>query len=320
MRGVVIVAIAALSVCPNARAQTSTPATIKPDTSARVVKLLEGSGYRYEKLSNTQWLMNFEGDHLEDIRVYVMVTDAEMTLLGVIGAADELDEIAGAARRLLRLNNRRDGLVIYLDGDDDYVVVSRHQLRQLNAGSFKAAVQSIAGAADESFGDLRSATAAAAPTTALDPNEYRVPETANHSVEFLNGRATITMDSARWKPAKSDEPGRLNFHHSSGDIQAMVIAERVAIPIDKLKAIAFNNAKEVSKDVKIAEEARRKVNGVEVALMRLEGSVEGVPFTYLGYYYGGDQGAIQVITYTGRNLFQEHRREMEEFLNGFRLK
>src|SRR5574341_179944 len=228
MRAVVIlVAIVALGVCPDAGAQPAKPATIKPDTSARVVRLLEGSGYRYEKLSNTQWLMSFEGEHLEDIDVYLLVTDVELTLLAVIGAADEIDQTAGAAQQLLRSNNRRDGLVIYLDSDDDYVVASRHQLRQLNAESFKAALQAIAGAADDSFGDIRSATTAApAPASALDPHPYRVPESANQSVEFLNGRATISMDSARWKPAKSDEPGRLNFQHSSGDIQAMVIAER----------------------------------------------------------------------------------------------
>ena len=321
MKAIFLAAIVALGVCAAAHAQTSKPATIKPDTSTRVVKLLEGSGYRYEKLSNTQWLINFEGDHLEEINVYLLVTDVELTLLAVIGAADEIDQTAGAAQQLLRANNRRDGLVIYLDSDDDYVVVSRHQLRQLNAESFKAALQVIAGAADDSFADIRPATTAApAAAVALDPTAYRVPESANQSVEFLNGRATISMDSARWKPAKSDEPGRLNFQHSSGDVQAMVIAERIAIPIDKLKVIALNNAREVSKDVKVVEEGRRNVNGVEVAMMRLEGTVEGVPFTYLGYYYGGDQGAIQVITYTGRNLFDEHRREMEAFLNGFRLK
>jgi hypothetical protein len=322
MRAIVMLAaIVCLGVCPDAHAQVSKPATIKPDTSTRVVKLLEGSGYRYEKLSNTQWLMNFEGEHLDDINVYLLVTDLELTLLAVIGAAGEIDQTAGAAQQLLRANNRRDGLVIYLDSDEDYVVVSRHQLRQLNAESFKAALQSIAGAADDSYRDIRSATTAApAATSALDPNPYRVPDSANQAVKFLNGRATISIDSARWKPAKSDEPGRLNFQHASGDVQAMVIAERIAIPIDKLKVIALNNAREVSKDVKVVEEGRRNVNGVEVALMRLEGTVEGVPFTYLGYYYGGDQGAIQVITYTGRNLFDEHRREMEAFLNGFRLK
>lgn len=317
-----LAAIVALGVAADAAAQTSKPPTIKPDTSARVIKLLEGSGYRYEKLSNTQWVMNFEGDHLEEIDVYVIVTDVELTLLGVIGASGELDQIAGAAQQLLRLNNRGDGLVIYLDSDQDYVIVSRHQLRQLKADTFKTAVQAIAAAADDSFDRIRSAAAAGpAPVSAtVDPRPYSVPASAGHSVELLNGRATVTMDAARWRPAKSDEPGRLNFHHVSGDIQAMIIAERIAIPIEKLKNIALSNAREVSRDIKVIEEGRRTVNGVEVALLRLEGTVEGVAFTYLGYYYGGDQGSIQVITYTGRNLFDEHRAAMEEFLNGFRVK
>lgn len=317
---VVFVAVAVVVIGATASAQTTKPATIKLETSGRVLRLLEGSGYRYEKLSNTTWLLSFKGEHLESIPVYVIVTDDELTLLGVIGASSNIDKTAGAARELLKSNNRRDGLVVYLDSDDDYVVHSRHQLKQLNTASFKASVQSVAVAADDGFGTIRSLPATAGTTTPRDSHAYRIPASANHSVEFLNGRATITMDSARWKQTKSDEQGRLNFQHSSGDVAAMVIAERIAIPMDKLKAIAVSNAKEVSKDVQVVEEGRRNVNGVEVLLMRLEGTVDGVPFAYLGYYYGGDQGSIQVITYTGRNLLDEYRSVMEEFLNGFRLK
>jgi hypothetical protein len=100
----------------------------------------------------------------------------------------------------------------------------------------------------------------------------------------------------------------------------MIIAERLAIPMDKLKALALVNAKQASPDMKVVEESRRNVNGVEVLTMRFEGTVNGVRFAYLGLYYGGEQGAVQVLTYTGRNLFEEYRSVMEEFLNGFKLK
>ena len=39
----------------------------------------------------------------------------------------------------------------------------------------------------------------------------------------------------------------------------------------------------------------------------------------VGYYYGGPSGTVQVITYTGRRLFEDYRKEFEEFLNGFRV-
>jgi len=37
---------------------------------------------------------------------------------------------------------------------------------------------------------------------------------------------------------------------------------------------------------------------------------------YYGYYYGGNEGTIQVITYTGKNLFNKYQQELTNFLNG----
>jgi hypothetical protein len=128
------------------------------------------------------------------------------------------------------------------------------------------------------------------------------------------------MDGVAWSETKADEPGNLNFRHSSGDLYAMVISERITVPTDTLKGVAIANAKKVSPDIKIVEEERRSVNGVDVLMLRLEGTANGVPFVYLGYYYGGAAGTVQVVTYTGQNLFSEYRRKMEDFLNGFRLK
>jgi hypothetical protein len=36
-----------------------------------------------------------------------------------------------------------------------------------------------------------------------------------------------------------------------------------------------------------------------------------------GYYYGGKEGAIQVICFTGQNLFGKYERDLTELLDGF---
>lgn len=55
-------------------------------------------------------------------------------------------------------------------------------------------------------------------------------------------------------------------------------------------------------------------------MLRLEGKTNGIAFTYLGYYYSSPSGTVQVITYTGQNLFQEYRHDFEDFLNGFHVR
>jgi hypothetical protein len=317
----ILATVAVLAACTVANAQAPTPSTISQETSGRVLRLLEGTGYRYEKLSATTWVLNFKGDHLQSIRLYVIATDSEVTLLGVIGSSAEIDRMPGAARQLLKFNDRIDGLTFLIDAEDDYCVMLRHQLKQLNTASFKASVEIVANAADDGFGEISSLSTTTAPAPGVDTSgTSRAPASASHSVEVLNGAASVAMDPNKWKEVRADGAGHRNFHHASGEVFAAIIAERLAIPMDKLKALALVNAKQASPDMKVVEESRRTVNGVEVLTMRFEGTVNGVRFAYLGLYYGGEQGVVQVLTYTGRNLFDEYRSVMEEFLNGFKLK
>jgi len=62
-----------------------------------------------------------------------------------------------------------------------------------------------------------------------------------------------------------------------------------------------------------------QVNGAEVLMLRLEGTIQGIAFTYFGYYFGGPAGSVQVVTYTGQNLFKEFRPDFEDLLNGLKV-
>lgn len=99
----------------------------------------------------------------------------------------------------------------------------------------------------------------------------------------------------------------------------MTVAERVTYPIQMLRNIALKNAKEVAEQVSIVKEETRKVNGVDVLMLQIEGVIEGLSFIYYGYYYVGKEGSVQVIAYTAKQLFGEYFADFEEALNGFVL-
>jgi hypothetical protein len=61
----------------------------------------------------------------------------------------------------------------------------------------------------------------------------------------------------------------------------------------------------------------RRVNGADVLCVKLEATMSGIPFIYYAYYYASPAGSVQVITYTGRNLFPEYEKDFLDFLNGF---
>jgi hypothetical protein len=91
------------------------------------------------------------------------------------------------------------------------------------------------------------------------------------------------------------------------------------IPLDTLKKIAIENAKQAAPDVQVLSEETRTVNNRPLLCMKFDGTVKGIPFRYYGYYYEGKQGTIQLLTFTGRNLFAKYEQVLSDFLNGLEI-
>jgi hypothetical protein len=146
-------------------------------------------------------------------------------------------------------------------------------------------------------------------------------ETANDATLAYEGKRktfAIHLKPGTWVMAEApDNPdAEVEFTHKEDDLYAMVIAERIAVQLDMLKKAALKNMQLTDKDAKIVHEEMRKVGGVDVLCVTSHITVEGIPLTYHSYYHTGQAGSIQVITWTGRNIFEESKSDMEELLNG----
>jgi hypothetical protein len=149
---------------------------------------------------------------------------------------------------------------------------------------------------------------------------YTKSPTATEKLVLNQGKVIFNFDPGKWKQdLKPQEPGEHGFTHTSGDGYAKVICERLQIPLASLKEIALENARETAPNMHVVSEERRIVNGREVLCMQMRGTVREIPFVFLGYYYSGKEGSVQVITFTGDSLFDEYRKEFEEFINGFEI-
>jgi hypothetical protein len=159
------------------------------------------------------------------------------------------------------------------------------------------------------------------PTTpASNLKSYAKSPSATDKLVLNQGKVIFNFDPEKWKKdVRPQEPGEHGFTLVAGDGYAKVISERIQMPLATLKHIALENAKQAAPDAHLATEEKRLVNGKEVLCMQVKGTVEGIPFVYLGYYYSGTEGSVQVITFTAENLFNESRKEFEEFLNGFEI-
>jgi hypothetical protein len=136
-----------------------------------------------------------------------------------------------------------------------------------------------------------------------------------------HGTFALSMVPGVWK--KSEKPSNpvaeAEFTHKEGDAMAMVIAERIAVPPAQLKQTVVQNIRNADPQAKILKEEKKTVNGTDVQFLTLNAKVQGIPFTYMYCLYTGDAGTIQIMTFTGQNLFNEYKQDMEAMLNGFEV-
>jgi hypothetical protein len=159
------------------------------------------------------------------------------------------------------------------------------------------------------------------PVTTAPRGRFNRPASARRVFKTERGNFSVWYDESKWQLSRraNTETGKQSFNLVNGDGYAMIIAEGLSIPMTALKRIALENARMAAPDARIILEEKRIVNGREVLCLKILGTIEQIPFTYYGYYYGGPAGTIQVITFTGQNLFNRYEAEFTSFLNGLEI-
>lgn len=131
----------------------------------------------------------------------------------------------------------------------------------------------------------------------------------------------IYLNPKKWsfKKSETNAQSEYTFELKGKDAYGMIITERIEVPLNTLKGLAIDNAKSIAPDIKVVMEEYRTVNGKKVFCMQMNGTTQGVKFSYFGYYYAYERGTIQFITYTSQSLLDEYKPDMEEVLNGFTI-
>jgi len=147
---------------------------------------------------------------------------------------------------------------------------------------------------------------------------YLKDKKASFLVKSNKTNVGVWINPKKWsfKKAKPTSPSEYTFTNKDEDLYAMLIAEKTQIPLESLVDIAYDNAKNAAPDIKIIQKEYRIVNGLKVIMMQMNGTIQGIKFTYFGYYYSNESGSIQFITYISQNLFEQSKEQMEKFLNG----
>lgn len=146
--------------------------------------------------------------------------------------------------------------------------------------------------------------------------KFNKEKTVNFLIKSQRINIGCWIDTKAWRFEKSDEDIEFMLSHKKLDTWAMMVTEKTKVPLENLKNIALINARSVAPDARIVAQEYRNVNGVDILMLQIKGTIEGINFIYYGYYYSFEGGTVQLVTYTSEELFPEYKQAMEELLNG----
>jgi len=151
-----------------------------------------------------------------------------------------------------------------------------------------------------------------------NPKKFKKDKDATFLLKSNNIDVGFWLDPSVWSFQKEIETPDIEFELElkDGDLYAMIITEEVEMPLDVLGDIAVENARDAAPDVEVMEREYRTVNGHQVLLQKINGTMQGIKFSYYGYYYSSEKGSVQFVTFTSQNLLDKYMDECETLLNG----
>ncbi len=155
----------------------------------------------------------------------------------------------------------------------------------------------------------------------VDLPQFFKPKSATVLLKGKRVKYGLWYDRSKWIPDQNIDNASAEYEltHVKGDRYVVIIPERLQIPLETLGIAAIANAKKAAPDTRIPFEEKRIVNDREILCLRMDATIQGIPVSYINYYYSGKAGAVQLMTYTGQNLIEEYQSDMMDLLNGFEV-
>ena len=129
----------------------------------------------------------------------------------------------------------------------------------------------------------------------------------------------IYLDPNKWTFAThrdNEVNPEYRYTLKSGNGMAMLETEKTPVELESMRNIALINAQKAAVDAKITSEEYRMVNNKKILCMEMSGTIQGIKFKYIGYYYSNKRGTTQLLSFTTEALYPGARKDLEIFLNG----
>jgi len=165
------------------------------------------------------------------------------------------------------------------------------------------------------YADAKRAAENEVPT---NPKAFTKATGNNFLLKSTTFNVGFWINPTKWsfKKAASNDDAEYELELRGEDLYGMIITEQTEIPLETMRFIAVENAKDIAPDVRVMEEEYRTVNGTTVMMLKMHATIQGVKIGYYSYYYSNERGTLQFLTYTSQSLMKTYEQEIEGLLNG----
>ena len=166
-----------------------------------------------------------------------------------------------------------------------------------------------------SYVDADDAEAVSIPT---NPEKFTKSKSASFLLKSKRMDVGFWLDPKIWSFGESrDNPdAEYEVVLKGEDLYGVIITEKIEVPLETLKNVAVDNARQIAPDIRIVEQEYRMVNGQKVLYLQLDGTMDGMKISYSGNFYSNSSGTVQFITFTAQNLVDEYRAASQQLING----
>jgi len=137
------------SVSFNVHAKPVGQSKADPQVVAKLAQILERSGYTYKKAADNVWVVNFHGNSLTDIDVFVTSAENLVVIGAVVAPKKSMKVSPEMMHKLLRLAHDIDRVKIGFDDDEDLFVRAEVAARLFDLEEFKSDIEQVAAGTDK---------------------------------------------------------------------------------------------------------------------------------------------------------------------------
>ncbi|MHA6280807.1 hypothetical protein ACXYMT_11550 [Salinimicrobium sp. CAU 1759] len=159
---------------------------------------------------------------------------------------------------------------------------------------------------------------AEAVTIPINPKKFTKSESASFLLKSKRMDVGFWLDPRLWSfgESKDNQDAEYEVVLKGEDLYGVIITEKIEVPLETLKNVAIENARQIAPDIRIVEQEYRMVNDQKVLYLQLDGTMDGMKISYSGYFYSNASGTVQFITFTSQNLVEEYKEASQQLING----